>query len=134
MVLQAPGTLGQIEMKGYLLALEIKDTGDHADPISDKDGITDPEKGDITPFPWSMSALVLKPSVKGPMVVNALTMGMNPFVDNAAADPVPSQSSLDDVLERLAQKVDLSACSRAVVAIPAAMVFFRHMDLPFRSR
>ncbi|MFK5954601.1 MAG: PilN domain-containing protein [Desulfobacterium sp.] len=121
-------------MKGYLLALEIKATGDPADPIPDKDGITDPEKGKFTPFPWSVSALVLKPSVKGLVVVNALTMGMSPFVDNAAGASVPSQSSLDDVLERLAQRVDLSACSRAVVAIPASMVFFRHMDLPFRSR
>jgi len=122
-------------MKGYLLALEIKDTGDQADPIPDKDGITDPEKEDFTPLPWSVSALILKPSVKGgPVVVNALTMGMNPFVDNVAGDPAPSESSLDDVLERLAQRVDLSVCSRAVVAIPASMAFFRHMDLPFRSR
>ncbi len=134
MVVQYPGTLGQIDMKGYLLALEIKDTGGHADLILDKDGCHDSAKEDTTPLSWTVSALVLKPSVKGPVVINALTMGMSPFVNNTAGDPVPSASSLDDLLERLAQRVDLTACSRAVVAIPASMVLFRHMDLPFRSR
>jgi hypothetical protein len=117
-------------MKGHLLALEIKD----ADVIRDKDGTHDPEKGAITPLPWTVSALVLKPSVKGPVVVNALTLGMSFFVDNAAGDQVPGESSLDDLLGRLAQRIDLVACSRAVVAIPASTPFFRHMDLPFRSR
>ena len=122
-------------MKGYLLALEIRETrGPADDPIPDKDDTHDSEKRDTTPFPWSVSALVVKTTVKGPVVLNALTMGMNPFVDNVSGDLVPSASSLDDVLDRLAQRVDLSACSRSVVAIPASMVFFRHMDLPFRSR
>lgn len=121
-------------MKGHLLALEIKDTQGPAYAVPDMDGLNDLEKGDITPFSWRVSALVLKPSVKGLVVINALTLDMNPLGDGAAGDQLPGESSLDGVLEKLAQRVELTACSRAVVAIPASMPFFRHMDLPFRSR
>jgi len=121
-------------MKGDLLALEIKNTQGSVRVSPDMDGLNDPEKGDRIPLSWRVSALVLKSSVKGFVVKKALNLDMKPIGDGAAGDHVLAESFLDGILEKLAQKVDLKGCSRAVVAVPSSISFFRHMDFPFRSR
>ncbi|SMC47165.1 Tfp pilus assembly protein PilN [Desulfocicer vacuolatum DSM 3385] len=122
-------------MNGHLLALEIKDTPcpDSADIIPKGTGGQHAEKGAATPFSWTLSALILKPTVKGLVILNATTLYMQPLVEKKNGDR-DGESALDEVLDRLAQKMDFSACSRVAVAIPAFLFFFRHMDLPFRSR
>ena len=80
------------------------------------------------------SALVLKPSVKGLGVVDAVTLYFDTSPDKDAEDSACHGFSMDEILERLGKKINISRCSRAVVAVPASMISHRHMELPFRSR
>ena len=116
-------------MKDHLLALEIKEGG--APPVPEETG-----GGDVSMAAahWSVSVLILKPSMKGMVLIHALTLKTAPFSNSAFHADDLDDNSFDDFLERLGENVDLSTCSRAVVTIPASMASYRHMDLPFRSR
>ncbi len=119
-------------MKDHLLALEVKDSGATAIPAKGEG--SDPGKGDTMAVRWSVSVLVLKPSVKGMVLVHALVLETVPFMNTGSGEHTLDDVSFDTFLDRLGEKVDLAACSRAVVAIPASLASYRHMDLPFGSR
>ncbi len=44
-----------------------------------------------------------------------------------------SQDSFDAGLDIIAQQIDLSSCSTAVIFVSSLVVFFRNMELPFKS-
>ncbi len=121
-------------MKDHLLVLEIKDPVRHpaAMPVK-KDG-SDPAGGSGASTFRSVSALVLKPSVKGLGVVAAVTLHCDISPDTDTEDSVCHGFSMDEILEQLGKKINIGNCSRAVVAVPASMASYRHVDLPFRSR
>ena len=121
-------------MKDHLLALEIKDPVRHPAGMPVKKDGSDPSGGSGPATFRTVSALVLKPSVKGLGVVAAVTLHCDVSPDTDAEDSVCHGFSMDEILEQLGKKINISNCSRAVVAVPASMASHRHMDLPFRSR
>ena len=121
-------------MKDHLLALEIKDPVSHCVPMPvNKNGSEPAGKNSAAMF-RTVYALVLKPSMKGFGVVEAVTLEFDTFPVKDAEESVCHGFSMDEILKYLGERINISSCSRAVLAVPASMVSPRHMDLPFRSR